>query len=365
MSTEIATVPPALTVQQRAKQSLAIPRTEDELIALAKSTADIKTITNADGREQVHQAMMVLKNNRCDIQRLGKQAREDATKFSKAVIAEEDRIIALISPEEARLAKLRDSWDEKIAAEKQAKVDAEIARVAAIDARIEAIRSWPTVYTGKPASLVEQQVRVATDYQIDEFFEEKADTARAVLEASRAALVGILAERQAHEAEQERIKADRADLERLRAEQALREAAERARIADEERKAKAERDAEAARHAAHLKAQQEEQNRINAARQAELDRIEREKQAEWARREAEQKAATDAENARLAAERAELERQQEELHKTREPKVTARTTERPTDDQMLATLCATYSADRETVIEWVLSMDFSRLSIAA
>lgn len=372
MSTEIATLPTVLTVQQRAKQSLAIPRTEDELIALAKSTADITVITNADGREQVHQAMMVLKNNRCDIQRLGKQAREDATKFSKAVIAEEDRIIALISPEEERLAKLRDSWDDKVEAEKQAKVDAEIARVTAIDARIETIRNWPTQYTGKPSSLLEQQVRVANEYQIDEFFEEKADTARAVLEASRAALVGILAERQAHEAEQERIKAERAELEKLRAEQALRDAAERARIAEEERQAKVERDAEAARHAAQLKAQQEEQNRINAARQAELDRIEREKQAEWDRREAELKAQRDAEDARLAAERAELERQQEEFRKAQEPdpepEVIVLQTDpppaRPTMDQILATLCATYSADRETVIEWILSMDLSERKAA-
>lgn len=373
MSTALQTTSTALTVTQRAIAALGFDeKKETELRELAARTTTITAITNKDGYTQVHAGRMALKNQRVEIQNAGKDARDDATKFSKAVIAEEKRLISVISPEEERLQKLQDAHDAAIEAEKQAKIDAEIARVAAIDARVETIRNWPTAYTGKPSSLVEQQVRVANEYIIDEFFEEKADTARAVLEASRAALVGILAERQAHEAEQERIKAERAELEKLRAEQALRDAAERARIAEEERQAKVERDAEAARHAAQLKAQQEEQNRINAARQAELDRIEREKQAEWDRREAELKALRDAEDARLAADRAELERQQEEFRKAQEPdpepEVIVLQTDpppaRPTMDQILATLCATYSADRETVIEWILSMDLSERKAA-
>jgi hypothetical protein len=127
-----------LTVIERAAKALGSADHEPALVELAKQAADITTIKNADGRAQVHGAYMTLKTRRTDIRKAGKDARDDATKFSKAVIAEEDRLVAIIEPEEQRLQKLRDKAEEAAAAanvqaEADAIFDAEQARLKEID----------------------------------------------------------------------------------------------------------------------------------------------------------------------------------------------------------------------------------------
>jgi hypothetical protein len=125
----------ALTVVERAALAVrSTPELKQELATLAEGSKHITAITNSDGRAQVHAALMALKNRRIDIEKIGKDARDDATKFSKAVIAEEDSLIALIQPEEDRLQAIRDEWDDRIEAERLAKVKAEQERVAAIRA---------------------------------------------------------------------------------------------------------------------------------------------------------------------------------------------------------------------------------------
>lgn len=361
MSTAVVTQSTQLTVAQRAVAALGFDeKKEAELRELAERTKTITAITNKDGYTQVHNGRMALKNQRIEIQNAGKAAREDATAYSKAVIAVEKRAIGIISPEEDRLEALQGAYDAAIEAEKEAQIQAELARMAAIDARIEIIRNWPAQYSGKPSSLVEQQVRVANDYVIDDFFEEKAQIAQAALETARLALAGILAERKAHEAEQERIKAERAELEALRAAQAKRDAEERARIAEEERSAKAARDAEATRQAAELKAQRQKQD---AEAAAERKRI--------ADEEAAAKAIRDAEAKKLAAERAEFERQQAEARRIKEEEERVKreqarlaSIQKPSDDELLGVLAKHYSVPVEKAAEWILAIDFSQVKAA-
>lgn len=292
-------------------------------------------------REPRYEIEKVRKAAKAPILKLGKELDDRAKAITSEILQIEEPIDEQIKNEESRKE-----------AEKQAKIEAEQKRVSGIQARIDAIRNWPMNATGKPSSLVEQQLRNAEDYTIGEDFEEFADTARAALETSRVALRGILAERQAHEAEQARIKAEREELARLRAEEEKRQAAERARIADEEREAKAERDAEVVRQAEQLRAQREESERLARERQAALDTIEREKRAAW-----------EAQEKKLAAERAELERQQEELRKAQEPIVLE--TARPTDDEIIGCVAAKWSVDDATASDWILSIDFSSRSMAA
>ena len=92
-----------LTVQERAIAALGLAKTKEQLTELAKSTADLVRITNDDSYKQIHAARMVLKNQRLEITQMGRDAREDAKSFSKAVIAEESLLIELIQPEEDRL----------------------------------------------------------------------------------------------------------------------------------------------------------------------------------------------------------------------------------------------------------------------
>lgn len=303
---------------------------------------DVRT---SKGMDEAKAARAAIREPRYEIERVRKAAKAPILKLGKELDARAkeitEQILAIESPIDEQI-KNEEARKER---EKQAKIEAEQRRVSGIQARIDAIRNWPSNAAGKPASLVEQQLRNATDYVIGEEFEEFADAARSVLEASTAALKGILAERVAHEAEQERITAEREELARLRAEQEKREAAERERLAEEERKAKAEREAEAAKIAAELAA---ERKRI-------------------AEEEAAAKAARDAEAAKLAAERAEFERQQAEARRIKEEEERAErerarlaAIKKPTDKELINVLAQHYNVPASKVVEWILAMDLAQ-----
>jgi len=327
-STAIAVIPPKPpTVAERVAAVFSVVPSEEELKALATKYADITTITNQAGYDQVHAARMVLKNTRLEIARTGEVGREDAVQTSKGIIARQKALVAITQPEEERLQKIQDAWDDAIKAEKEAKIQAEIARVAEIQRRIDGIRNWPVNAANQSSILVGQMLAQAQAYRIDpDVFEEHSETATAVLAASVAALSGILQQRKDYEAEQERIIAERAELARLRAAEEARQAQARAEQAERERLAKIETDrlaqeahdkrvAEAREHAEQIRREREviereaaENARKAAERQAELDA-----QAEA------QRVANAAEAKRLADQQAEIDRQQQELRKAQEP----------------------------------------------
>lgn len=369
----------ALTVVERAVVALKFDeKKEQELRELAARTADITTITNADGRAQVHAARMVLKNQRLQLKEDAETAREDATKYSRAVIALEKRAIAIISGEEDRLQAIQDAWDDAIEADKQAKIAAEQTRVADIQRRIEAIREFPDGLSMRPAAEVQKKLEEAEAFPIDETFEEFAESARSVLANTLLALKNIHYDRVQHEAEQARIKAEREELANLRAEQAERDrlaaierkaladkqaqeaAAERARIAEEERQAKDARDAEAAKQAEELRLMRFAQQQ---AADAERKRI--------ADEEANAKAVRDAETKKLAEERAAFDRQQAAARKVKEEEERAKreqarvaSLKKPADAELLGVLASHYSAPTSKVIEWILAMDLSQTEAA-
>ena len=70
----------ALSVIERASVALGSSALEIHLTDLVKKYADIVTIANKDGREQVHAAAMVLRKQRTAIAAAGKGARDDAAK---------------------------------------------------------------------------------------------------------------------------------------------------------------------------------------------------------------------------------------------------------------------------------------------
>lgn len=223
MNAELQTVESIgqLTVQERAVIALGQREHEQELIALAASTTDIVAITNADGYKQVHAARMALVGRRVQIQKLSKDARDDATKFGKACIAEERRLIALIEPEEIRLDALETEHDKKIAAEKQARIDAEIKRVADINQRIADIRDLAKFSAAAGPGFIAPRLAQAEAIFIDETYAEFATTAENAKTAAVAGIKEMLAAAVQRAAEQE-------ELNKLRAANAKREADERA-----------------------------------------------------------------------------------------------------------------------------------------
>lgn len=287
-----------LTVVERAVKALGAADHEKQLVELVEKSASIVAIKNAAGREQCHRALMTIRDARVNLQKVGKDARDDATKFSKAVIEEEKRLIALISPEEARLQEIRDAWDEAREAEKQAKLQAEARRVAAIRELIEEFRMAPGACPGKTSA---------------ELLEHAEDLARAPIELDRFAELAGEAEAVRDTAvEQLRLMAKRA-FEREQEEERM--AAERAELAK-------------------LRAEQEERDRVAAAERAEQERIDRQRRAaeDAARQEALDKAAAlmraerEAHDKRMAAERAEMQRQQDEAaaaHRRRQQEIDA------------------------------------------
>ncbi|MEM5429373.1 hypothetical protein [Cupriavidus oxalaticus] len=331
-----------LTLPQRAAVALGSADHEAKLKELAAKHADIVEIKNPAGREQCHGAMMVLANARIAITKAGKEARDDATKFSKAVIEEEKRLIAIIEPEESRLRTMRDDWDAEREREKQAKAEAERQRIADLHYQIARIREWVTVATGRKPDEVAEIIQDVTNTPIDASFEEFQGQAQLAKDETLDKLREIHAAAVAREEEAARLKAEREELARLRAAEEERQRVAAAERAEEERKAREAYEAEQARLAeeraaqeAELRAQREAHERQLAAERAEADRIAREEEAKaraereeadrvarekWKAEQAELQAERErqaAEAQRLADERAEMERQQREAEEQR------------------------------------------------
>lgn len=272
--------PMALTVAERAVKVFEALPTVDDLQALAKTSATIVTITNADGREQCHSARMALKNMRLEIARTGEEGRDDAVKTSKAIIAWQKSLIALTQPEEERLGAIQEAWDDRIKAAKEAAIQAEIARVAALQERIAELRGCQILTPASGSALILEHIADLEKIQVDESFEEFRQQAADAKVAAIVRLNSIHAAAVAYEAEQAKAIADRAELAKLRAEQA-----DRDRLA-KEAQAKADADAQAERD--RLEALSKAERAAETARQAEANRLERDR---IAKEEAEQTAA--------------------------------------------------------------------------
>lgn len=311
----------ALTLPERAAIALGAAQHEANLLALAKKHTDIVAIKNQAGREQCHGAMMQLAKARIAITKSGKEARDDANAFSKAVIAEEKRLIAIIEPEEERLRGLRDGWDAEREREKQAKAQAERERIETIRARIEGFMlNAVRVASQSPDVIAHMQKQISeTAITIDDFAEFTGEA-----QAKRDETVQWLQERHAEavarEAEAARLAAEREELERLRREEAERQAAAAAARAEEEHRLAAKREAQEAQ----LRAEREAHERQLADERAEADRIAREKLAAEEAELRAQREAQEAEARRLAEERVALERQQREAQEQRQREEAAR-----------------------------------------
>jgi len=311
-----------LSLPQRAAVALGTAEHEAKLIALAKESTDIIAVIDQAGRDQAHRIGMTLRAARTNITKTGKAARDDATAFGKAVIAEEKRLIGIIEPEEERVMVLRDAFDAKVQAEKDAKIAAERARIESIQNRIEQLRNFGWESTSAASSAITQviaELKSRRPSESDEaMYEEFQSTAEMAWGSRIEYLIGLRdhtatteaeaarqqAEREAAAAQaqkdREELAAAQAELKRQQAEQAAEMQKQRDALAAE---MKAEREkAEAIRKLEDDQrkfVQQQERDKLEAAN-AEM----RMNMAKLADQERELNARRDAENAeRLAADR--------------------------------------------------------------
>ncbi|MDR5728047.1 MAG: hypothetical protein RB191_11540, partial [Terriglobia bacterium] len=208
----------SLSVVERAANALSKEQTEIAIVALVEESKHIVSVSDTASRTICHDAMMNLKTLRVEIEKRAKAGREEAVQYSKAVIGIEKGLINLITPEETRLASIRDEWDTAKERERQQKIDAEVKRVAALQERITELRGCQTLSPSSGSQLILEHIADLEAIAVDAAFEEFEQQA---LEAKTTALVrlnGILGAAVAHEAEQKKIADERAELARLRAE---------------------------------------------------------------------------------------------------------------------------------------------------
>lgn len=295
--TEQAAISAAMPPAERAALALNSSQTERDLRELAIKHASIQAIKDKAGRDQAHGAAMEVKRARTTVERIGKEARDDATKFSKAVIAEQNRLVAIIEPEEQRLLALRDAWDTEQEKIKEAAAAAERFRVEQIIGRIEAIKGFARMAldcrTSAAVIRLQEGLAKADLTGMDEFdaqamqaFAETADALAKIREQREAEEAERARIKAAQEAETARIAAERAALEQERAEAAARAQAEAEKLAKER----------AALEAARIEFEQRQ--KAHEAR----ERAEREAKEAAARLEAEQRAAEAALSAAAALE---------------------------------------------------------------
>jgi hypothetical protein len=401
MSAELVTMQP-MSVIERAARALSKEEVEIEIKQLVAGSKSIMSVTDTASREVCHESLMVLKNMRIQTEKRAKKGRDEAVQYSKAVIAIEKELVALIEPEETRLAGLRDEWDSIKERERQARIDAEVKRVADIQERIVELRGCQTLSPSSGSALLLQHLADLEAIPVDDSFEEFRQSAADAKEAALYRLSGIHAAAVAHEAEQERIKAEREELAKLRAEAVERDRLARAaqEKADAEAKverdrlesiAKAERDAESARQAeanrlerqriaqeeaaarvirdaedkrladeraAQVAAAREHAEQI-ARERAENDRRALERAAELDRQAEEQRKANAAEAGRIAAERAAFEAEQAAAIEASKPKPKGRPgTKNPGREAIVQALAERYSVDAAVVRRWLKEIDW-------
>lgn len=238
----------SLAPAQRAQIALNTGRTEAALVALAAKHANITEIKDKAGREQAHGAAMELMRTRTTIADLSKKARDDATKFSKAVIAEETRLIAIIEPEEKRLKGLRDAWDEEQERIKREKAEAERKRLLAIGELITEIKNYAGLAAQcRTSAMIQELIGRLTAIEITpEIYAEFTDDAAAAKSVTLNQMGAALKAKQDAEIEAQRLADERAEQERVRQEQAERQRQLDEQAAELARQQKALQDAQAA-----------------------------------------------------------------------------------------------------------------------
>lgn len=339
MSTELETVSKALT----------------DINAVSAGIAELKTqyggvvfeVGTTAGMDEAKAARLAIRNPRYEVERIRKAAKAPILALGKKLDTEAARI-------EAELLKIEGPIDQQIKAEearkeaeRQAKIDAEMKRVADLQERIAELRGNQILSVMSGSALITEHINDLEKIAVDGSFEEFVQQADDAKVAGLARLRQLHAAAVQHEAEQARIAAEREELAGLRAAAAIQAAKDKSRRDEEERVAKVARDAETARH--------NEQLRLERQEQETASRAERKRIAD--------------EDARLAADRAEVARQQEELRKSQEPPKPAVTrrgvaVKPPSPAEMIDVLAKHYKAHPDTIVDWLRQIDFAQVQAA-
>lgn len=127
----------------RAEQALRFNQTRAHLDLLAGKFVTLKSVDTDDNFAAAKAAHGELRGARVKLEKTGKEARADATAYGKAVISVERKLIEIIAPEEDRLAGLITAEQRRRDDIERAAREAAEARVRAMNAAFDRIRSLP------------------------------------------------------------------------------------------------------------------------------------------------------------------------------------------------------------------------------
>lgn len=274
-----------------AADELAVFRKQDAIVADLREKymgLTIDGIDDSKGFKAVHEARMIVKNARVDVEKTRVKLKADVLERGRKIDAEAKRVTALLAPIEEHL----ESEENAVTAEKQRiKDEAEATRKAIIKQRFDALQA--AGYTGDMMAVPEMS---------NDAFEEVLKVAQSD-KAERDRLAAL---------ERDRVAAEQERLRKLESEQAEARRKAEAEAAEQRRKEEAELAAERERLAVIQRKQDEEAARLRAEQQKiELEKAKQEA-AERARKETEERLAREAENAKAlaAAEQARLKEEE-------------------------------------------------------
>jgi len=261
---------------------------DPKLIPEAKEKGD-------EGYLVVHSMAMDIVKVRTNIEARRKEVKKDALDFGRLVDSKAKELIEQVEALEEPWKKLKSDLDEKEAreAEEARKIEAE--KIAAIEAKINVIKSAAANLSGADLSVIKNTLQLLEDTIIDDSFGDYVEVAEHYKDESVATLKAFISERETFLEQQAQVKADQ---EKLAAEQKIIDDknAETRRKLDEQQAEIAEQQAEAQRkldeQQAAIDKQKAEQEKAEAA---EKQRKEDEELAELEEKQRKEKEASDAE----------------------------------------------------------------------
>lgn len=290
-----------------------------EYTATEAALADFRTkykdavfpVATTKGMTEAKKARADLREHRVALEKERVRIKAPALERCRQIDSEAKRITAELEALEGPIDEQIKAEEQRKEREKAERERLERERVEAMHARFNAIKALPLRAVDATAPEIEAIIAEAEAMPTDDFPEDMVAAAKFEIRLAVSSLRAALDKRLAADAEQERIRAEREELERLRAEQAAviaeRErlaAAERERVAAEERRleeqARAEREAI---ERAEREAREAEQRRIDAER-AEARRKEDAERAKAAEKLRQEQAALAAERRRIEDEKA-------------------------------------------------------------
>lgn len=307
MSIELIERPAATAIAEYSPTAAALAELKSRLenVAYDVSTGKGLEVAKKD-RAEVRGLRTALEAKRVELKAPALERSRLIDAEAKALTAE---LVALETPIDQQIK----AEETRKAAEKAAKEQAERAAAAAVQVRLDALRSFMVIAAGVKAAGIKVQMMnlEATEISLAAYGDRAGEAAQ-IKAQTLAKLDDMHDAALEFEAEQDRMAAEREELARQRAEQEARDKAERERIA-------AEQKAEADRLAAERKAFEQEQAaaRAEAKKREDADRARRDEEDRKARE------ARAAEDKRIADARAALEAEQRAIREAAEAKAAA------------------------------------------